>query len=311
MTVLRFTLRPATPFGTPLVGETLFGQLCWAVLRLGGRERLEALLEGYLDGRPYAVLSDAFPKGFIPLPTMPSFLWEAHDELDRKYLKKKAWLSLEALGEPRRRWRDLALTDAEAAARFSSGAVSLKTNGVRMHNTINRRTLTTGTGVFAPYAQPQTWLAPHVPLTVQAVVDEARFSREELHAALTYVGLAGFGRDATIGLGKFTVEDDVETLAAPQASTTHVTLASAVLSAVPGVKAEGTYYKAKTHFGRHGDALALSGAPFKRPVLLAAGGALVETAEPLTAEFLGAGVGGVSQVQPQAVHQGYAPVLSI
>ena len=54
MTVLRLTLRPATPFGTPLVGETLFGQLCWAMLRLGGRERLEALLEGYLDGRPYA-----------------------------------------------------------------------------------------------------------------------------------------------------------------------------------------------------------------------------------------------------------------
>lgn len=61
MTALRFTIRPKAPFGSPLLGETLFGQLCWAILRLYGKERLEALLDGYCEGRPFAVVRrDAF-----------------------------------------------------------------------------------------------------------------------------------------------------------------------------------------------------------------------------------------------------------
>ena len=37
MTALRFTIRPKAPFGSPLLVETLFGQLCWAILRLYGK----------------------------------------------------------------------------------------------------------------------------------------------------------------------------------------------------------------------------------------------------------------------------------
>lgn len=69
MQMIRVTLKPVTPFGTPLLGEIFFGQLCWAVHRLYGEDRLVALLDGYADGRPFAVLSDAMPEGFVPLPT--------------------------------------------------------------------------------------------------------------------------------------------------------------------------------------------------------------------------------------------------
>ena len=107
MTALRFTIRPKAPFGSPLLGETLFGQLCWAILRLYGKERLEALLDGYCEGRPFAVVADAFPKGCIPLPALPAQFWAQHDDSDRKYLKKKAWMPLAELSEPLSRWRDL------------------------------------------------------------------------------------------------------------------------------------------------------------------------------------------------------------
>lgn len=100
MTALRFTIRPKAPFGSPLLGETLFGQLCWAILRLYGKERLEALLDGYCEGRPFAVVADAFPKGCIPLPALPAQFWAQHDDSDRKYLKKKAWMPLAELSEP-------------------------------------------------------------------------------------------------------------------------------------------------------------------------------------------------------------------
>lgn len=311
MTALRFTIRPKAPFGSPLLGETLFGQLCWAILRLYGKERLEALLDGYCEGRPFAVVADAFPKGCIPLPALPAQFWAQHDDSDRKYLKKKAWMPLAVLSEPLSRWRDLSYTDAEAAQRFSSDSSSLRITGPRVHNTINRRTLTTGTGVFAPYMKSDTWFNQNIPLCVQIVLDETRIDRAEFAQALEYVGLSGFGRDASVGLGKYEMEGEPEVLPAPRAAKVHITLASCVLSSVPDILPAKTYYKARTHFGRHGDVLAVAGAPFKRPLLLAAAGACVETKLPTSAEFFGCGIGGVSPSQPQAVHQGYAPVIAV
>ena len=47
MKLYRFTLTSQSAMGTPLVGDTLFGQLCWAVRNRFGEARLTALLEGY------------------------------------------------------------------------------------------------------------------------------------------------------------------------------------------------------------------------------------------------------------------------
>lgn len=252
MTALRFTIRPKAPFGSPLLGETLFGQLCWAILRLYGKERLEALLDGYCEGRPFAVVADAFPKGCIPLPALPAQFWAQHDDSDRKYLKKKAWMPLAVLSEPLSRWRDLSYTDAEAAQRFSSDSSSLRITGPRVHNTINRRTLTTGTGVFAPYMKSDTWFNQNVPLCVQIVLDETRIDRAEFAQALEYVGLSGFGRDASVGLGKYEMEGEPEVLPAPRAAKVHITLASCVLSSVPDILPA----KLTTKQGRISDAMA-------------------------------------------------------
>lgn len=58
MKLYRFTLTPQSAMGTPLVGDTLFGQLCWAVRNRFGEARLSELLEGYTAQRPFMVVSD-------------------------------------------------------------------------------------------------------------------------------------------------------------------------------------------------------------------------------------------------------------
>ena len=299
------TLRPQTAFGSPLLGETLFGQMCWAIRRLYGEDTLEILLDGYDEGQPFAVLSDAMPKGYAPLPTMPSYLWQDDDGTNRKYLKKKAWLPLSALSEDPFSWQVSAKSDDEICPE------GLRVEQITVHNTINRMTGTTGKDQFAPYMQPQTWLNVRVPLTVVAVIDETMFSPEQLIETLRYIGLSGFGRDASVGLGKFEIESDLEPLVVDQASATHLTLASCVLGGVPDLVKEKTFYRSKTHFGRHGDELALTGSPFKFPILLTGAGAVVTTATPQTIRYLGRGLKGVSLAQPDAVHQGYSPVLPL
>lgn len=66
MDMITLRIRPLSSFGTPLLGDTLFGQLCWAIRRQAGEARLRELLDGYLTGQPFAVVADAFRPATCP-----------------------------------------------------------------------------------------------------------------------------------------------------------------------------------------------------------------------------------------------------
>lgn len=70
-TLLKITLQPQSPFVTPLASDTLFGQLCWTIRHSLGEATLHQLLEGYTQGKPFVVLSDALPQAHIPRPSVP------------------------------------------------------------------------------------------------------------------------------------------------------------------------------------------------------------------------------------------------
>lgn len=311
MQTYRFTLRPLSAFGTPLAGDTLFGQLCWTLRHQLGNARLNELLRGYVNGQPFAVVSDALPAGHLPLPTVPAVAWQvaaATKLSDRKVLKKKRWLPVAALDTPFPLWQSHAASDLEVAP---------QTERAQAHNTINRQTGTTGEGAFAPYAMPQIWFHPAMRFDLYVVLDEARLSLAELQAALDAISQVGFGRDASIGLGKFELAPDATPTAWPAATgaNSYLTLGPCAPQGQGFCPVRSTYQVA-TRFGRHGDAAVQYGQPFKRPVLLAKAGA-VFWPEVLLADhgFIGQGLGGaanpVSRVMPETVQQGYAPVIAI
>lgn len=342
MQTYRFTLRPLSAFGTPLAGDTLFGQLCWTLRHQLGNARLGELLHGYTSGLPFVVVSDALPTGHVPLPNVPSELWQKSTSThapDRKLLKQKKWLPTTALPQAFAHWQASAHSDAEVAQPLIAGWAaqghqrdskgSSHTSRAQPHNTINRQTGTTGEGQFAPYAMPQIWFHPAMQFDLYVVLDNARLSLTELTAALRYMGEVGFGRDASIGLGKFELMGDavvtnLHSLAAATTGNTTNTGAApnSYLTLGPcapqglGFCPVRSFYQVTTRFGRHGDAAVQSGQPFKRPVLLAKAGA-VFWPETLAANchFIGQGLGGVanpvSTVMPETVQQGYAPVIAI
>jgi len=317
--LLRIILKPRTAFGSPLTGDTLFGQLCWGLRLKLGAARLEELLEGYGQGRPFAVLSDAFPRGFLPLPTWPSAFWAspAKEEL-RKKLKAKRWLPLEALNKKPELWQEAALDDeaayAQGAEAPDSEAPLSETRyqpviRSQPHNSLSRLTGATGEGRFAPYTQIQTWFHPATRLDLYAILPEERLETELFLKILEEIGAAGYGRDASQGLGKFEVPSGPE--APPWAQTPasrFLTLASSAPQG-QGYDPEGSFYQVRTHFGRHGLAGAVGPNPFKRPLLLAKTGAVFALREKAAHFWLGQGLTGVSPDDPQAVHQGYAPVV--
>ena len=305
----RATIALHTPFGTPLAGDTLFGQLCWALREAAGNDALDTALEGYTQGKPWLVVSDGFPAECLPRPTLPQIFEPERAADARKAAKKKRWLPVTRSAEPMRQLlTDGLLTDAEAygkAPRIASQA----------HNTLNRLTGTTGEGEFAPYTQAQTFFAAGQRIDVYLVIDSERSSAEQIAQLLGAVGATGFGRDASTGLGKFSVE----TLAAcslpghPQANA-YWTLAPCAPQG-QGFDGARSYWKVLTRFGRHGNEHALSGTPFKTPILLAATGAVFSSAGELASRaFIGHGLGGdgtLSKAEPATVHQGYAPVVPL
>lgn len=143
------------------------------------------------------------------------------------------------------------------------------------------------------------------------MIDETRTSGEEIRAALEYVGLSGYGRDASIGLGKFTIAETHVPCDPEPTSRSRLALSSCVLAGEHGIDAERTFYRIRTHFGRHGDRMALTGKPFKRPVLAASAGAVLTYETKHDRPFAGQGIAGISPSQPEAVHQGYSPVLAL
>lgn len=331
MQTYRIRIKPCSAFGSRPMGDTLFGQLCWAVRNRYGEERLTELLAGYTEGHPFAVVSDALPADYLPRPALPGHWYAEVAGEDRKAVKKRAWLPIETLlAEPVQGW----LAHCRPASEVPGSAPHVHP---QPHNTLDRLTGTTGEGAFAPYAMSQLWYGKNttVRLDVYVVLDEDRLTGDELKQVFADMGAFGFGRDASIGLGKFAFES-VEPCTLPMQADANawLTLAPCAPQGLDFDPAR-SFYQPFTRFGRHGDIGVHLGNPFKTPVLLAQTGAVFTlpprgvsspaigpagteassaSGLPRLAAFVGQGLGGdgsLSKAIPETVQQGYAPVVGI
>ncbi len=306
MLTCKATLTPLSAFGTPPKGDTLFGQLCWALRNRQGEAGLNQLLDGYTAGRPFAVVSDALPTGHLPRPALPGHAFNPLPKDDRKAAKRRVWLPVEHFNTPLADW----LTHCRAANELPGGSAE---SHPHPHNAIDRRTGTTGES-FAPYSMGRQWYGKEAVLDIHIVLDDSRLSTTELECALRDIGELGFGRDAGIGLGRFQVDEFFTSELPSQANANAwLTLAPCAPQGLPW-DAERCCYTVFTRFGRHGDIAVHQRNPFKAPVLLANTGAVLAPAGYQGRLFIGQGLGGdgsLSKAIPETVHQGYAPVLGV
>ncbi|MCD6532639.1 MAG: hypothetical protein J7L25_01005, partial [Deltaproteobacteria bacterium] len=239
MKLYQLTIKPLTPFGTHLKGDTIFGHLCWQAaydsgLLVGG---LDQWIEKY-DTSPFAVCSSAFPllveeqagvKNIaLPRPQLPSELLEVtisdvkrSTRMEaRKKMKKKKWLlvkeDLKLQLQP-----DSLLTDTEFSCRYyaslpddlrrrysAESEEKLFLVDHQAHNSIDRLTGTTGSGDgFAPYSCENIVWSPGMELVVFCLINEEALDEERLRTMFERIGQFGFGRDAATGLGRFELVD--------------------------------------------------------------------------------------------------------
>lgn len=292
MKLYKTTIKPLSSFATALKGDTLFGQLCWGIRFAFGEQRLNTLLADYLN-KPFLVVSDAFLSGYLPKPLAPLEMLEKNTS-EKKQIRKKIWLSL----------NDLQKGNFSSAIPESENSKKVEYS---IKNSINRLTFTTGDD-FAPFSEAETFFSSF--LDIYFLLDEDRFTKAELVSALQSVAAVGYGKNASIGKGRFEFDElkSVELCKDLGGNTAFMTLSPSVLNGFSKV-----FYEPFTRFGKHGANLA-NEKPFKAPLLLADTKALImpnndEKSRILEFGYIGKGISGHSAYE-NSVHQGYAIAAS-
>lgn len=305
MKIYQINIKPLTGFGTPLKGDTLFGHLCWQIYYDPGLfgKSLEELLSDY-SLSPFLIVSSAFPvieeKIYLKTPSLPlHFLFRKDkDELirERKKLKEKKHFPL-----------DLPLNSVDNLSFEKLDKLIIIDEQVRA--SIHRLTNTTGEPPFTPYPVKKIWYLTELALFCGL---REELPLEGLIEALRRIGLAGFGKDASVGLGKFEVLSwrEIDFYSKVKSFNAYYTL-SPSLPDLPKGKYKKIYYEPFVRFGRHGDQLSCSPNPFKAPLLLADEGAIYVPSHSEKRLFIGRAIKGHSSIEPNTVHQGYSLVIPV
>ncbi len=297
MTLYKVSITPKSSFVTPLRGDTLFGQICWALSYKFGKNELENLLSSYNE-KPFLIVSDAFASGYLPKPSIPSQnLGENIDE--KKQNRKKIWLSL----------KDLQNANFANAKTNDEIGIKAKPNLV-MRNSINRLNFTTGDD-FAPYGVQEFNLDKS---DIYFLIDESKFGLEKLKTALNLVAQMGYGKKASIGKGRFECGEFEKISGFCEFGEANTDKQDAFMTLSPCVldgEFKHCFYEPFTRFGKHGADWANAN-PFKKPILMIDCGAVLvaNESESIKAKgFVGKAIKGISS-HKNTVSQGYAIVVA-
>jgi len=316
-------IKPLSGFGTPIKGDTLFGHFCWQA------DHDPTLLNGGLvkqiklyKKKPFAIFSSAFPKIMdeskeyygLKTPKMPmNMLFQADKNRvenlhQAKENKKKKWMLVEKNSDIDPNNVEF-ITEKQLCEKITGKDIEqFELTASQQHNSINRMTGTTGQNQFAPYLKERTYYIPETMLSVFILVDEEASDIKRVVKGLERIGSWGFGKDASTGSGRFSVNhfDELKINIEGEAFYT-------LAPSVPTEKQIQKYFLSTfTRFGKHGDKLACSNNPFKSPVIMAdESSVFVMKDKRLERPYIGNSITGVSKVMPETVVQGYSPCLPI
>ena len=297
MKLYKITLLPKSSFGTVLKGDTLFGHFCWMIKYKFEKEKLEQLLTDYKEGKPFLIVSDGFLSGYLPKPKMPSFCL-GEDASNKKENRKKIWLTL----------KDLLDSNFTKAKREDEIVENKDTEEIIVKNSLNYLTFTTDKGNFAPYANKEYFLNKK---DIYVLLDEEQLNFEEFKEILQFFSLYGYGKDVTIGKGRFEVES-ITPLDIDFTSKYFMSLSPFVVT--DKEKIEDIYYEPFVRFGKFGAEWANFNA-FKRPVLFADSASVIIFKESQNKKFMGCAIEDIAlsehPEQKKSIQQGYTILLPL
>lgn len=341
------TLKVRSALGTPLSADTLFGHLCWDLRWRQGEGALTDFLAAYDAGDPPLLLSDPFPEGFWPMPTMPRPAPDQQRQLEKiiqseekakltknlpdcravlnmtgskptatetfdilKWLLKLRWLPeavLEATADQ--------LSSAAILSHFlekGCGQPTMPVETVVPHNTINRLTGTTGDENSFFFTR-ELHINPTNPPVFHMLTGSAVYTQDQIRQWFESALAAGYGKYKSRGKGRVTAES-IRPITLPKAQKPNAVMLLAACIPAANDPADG-YWRLSTKFGKLGGDWAVgphpSGRhnPYKKPVTMLKAGAVLKTDSPRP--FYGRLAAGVHTDFPEVRHYGLSPAIPV
>ncbi|HDD35834.1 MAG TPA: hypothetical protein ENF30_03425 [Candidatus Desulfofervidus auxilii] len=259
MKALKVTINPTSSFASPLMSDTLFGNFCWQFLELYGEKRLQECLKDYPEA-PFIVFSDGFPNGYLPKPFLkPEDLGEKTDIKKYKklrFIKQKTILSLVSNLNERHLFKKFT---TEAQETFNH---CYKHQRI-FKNAINRFSNT----VLNLYHTEEDFFDNNFCFDIYLKYNDHLLKKEEVINVLEHIGKIGYGKDASIGKGKFEIKNCEESPAVLQ-KRDNINAFISLSHSIPDSSIKDGYFKTITKFPKHGGYLAITANPFKNPIIL-------------------------------------------
>lgn len=308
-------IEPLSAFGTPLKGDTLFGQFCWQASYQTEllSSKFEDVIAEYAK-KPFIVFSSAFPVFTDPekvyllkRPDIPAYMIFQRKSMCRREFREKARKN------GRKNWIPVKQDLTVDLKKIDDDPYDdLFRQADQARNSINRITGATGKDHFAPYMTHIRFYRPGIRLVIFALIDTAQTDIERVGRGLEGIGKYGFGKDASTGMGRFRI---LEKNKLRRHDNKNVKAIYTLAPCVPaGSFFSKEYFKLFVRFGKHGDRLAVSRNPFKKPVMMADEGAVCQLGEDqsvLDQPYIGKAVTHISVAEEKTVAQGYAPYLPV
>ena len=201
----RITFEVQSAVSTPFRSDTIFGHLCWAYRFLKGEQELETLLAG-LDNGTVLTLSGGFPHNCVPVPQLRPLTPQEREQwinehcegkVDKgaevlKKIRKQQFIAVDQLQKIRNCLSPLALCTILRTQEDRNAEQSAQTS----HNTINRIT----NHVENLYAEDVVFFERDAKIDVYLATD--LFTQAEVQELFEYIGMSGYGKNASTGKGK-------------------------------------------------------------------------------------------------------------
>lgn len=262
MKSLKLTLSCLSALASPMQSDTIFGAFCWSFAYRYGSDLLSNHL---INKKPFFVCSDAFPEGLLPMPILQPAPSTATDDIveyaNRKKFKKQALIPLAHLSNVS------PVTVNSLFHKYQANSCKILKIEAQtiMKNTIDRKT---GTAAIEGglYSVVETFYEENSRMIIYIKYDDTVISLEEIIQIWADLAQNGIGKDKNTGKGKFAIESFSET--PPELAYNDQNAFISLSHGLPDADCHLNFGKTITKFSKHGGDLAISGQPYKNPIML-------------------------------------------
>ncbi len=254
--------------------DTIFGHLCWALLYLEGEDVLKQFLKEYEQGRPPLIISNGFPSDLLPRPITPPNLVFSQGNIEQQREVFNTNKSVKNIN---------LLSPVEFYQAIQGNIVIPRPEGkhypqewVTLKNQINRLTGTTSEGGTLYDFQYTVWkqkidkVITELPVTIYVKVRDDT-EEERAQRLFSFIAEQGYGKRKSVGYGQIEscTFEPIDGFGSPPDANGFVTLSNFVPA-----KSDPTHgtWQIIVKYGKLGEANAISGSPFKRPLLMLTAG---------------------------------------